>query len=209
VVAPPLPSPDIVGFGALNVDYIAGASKLSAGRLDSVRESTARFEWGAESAAEEGAVRAVVEQLGHGALEASLGGSAWLTIFSLARMRVDLRLGYVGYLGRIQHPGLSFLRQMRALHIDHRFVGRDPARSCGVCVSYIEDGERVTLTRPGANAALADYLEGAEPLVGRLSRPRARLVTRRVACGGVDAANHGLPPRQLPGVQGARPVPPG
>jgi sugar/nucleoside kinase (ribokinase family) len=159
VAAPSPDSPDIVGFGALNVDYIAGASKLSLGRPDSVQESTLRFEWGAESAADEATVRAAVEQLGATALEASLGGSAWLTIFGLASMQVDLKLGYVGYLGRIHHPGLSFLRQMRALGIDHRFVGRDPERSCGVCVSYIEDGERVMLTHPGANAALADYLE--------------------------------------------------
>ena len=73
-------------------------------------------------------------------------------------MRIDLRLGYVGFVGRVEHPGLSFLRRMDLLGIDHRFVGQDPSRPCGTCLSYIEDGERVLLTHPGANIELADYL---------------------------------------------------
>lgn len=151
-------APDIVGFGALNLDYIAGASRLSAKRMERVQESTARFEWGAEGVVDATTIYHAIDRLGSAALEASLGGSAWNTILTLANMRIDLRLGYVGFVGRVEHPGLSFLRRMDLLGIDHRFVGQDPSRPCGTCLSYIEDGERVLLTHPGANIELADYL---------------------------------------------------
>jgi len=51
-----------------------------------------------------------------------------------------------------------FTLRMDLLGIDHCFVGRNLDRPCGVCLSYIEDGERVLLTHPGANAELADYI---------------------------------------------------
>jgi sugar/nucleoside kinase (ribokinase family) len=149
---------DVVGFGALNLDYIAGASRLSAKTMELVQESTARFEWGAEGAVDAATISSAIDQLGPAALEASLGGSAWNTILTLANMRIDLRLGYVGFVGRVEHPGLSFHRRMDSLGIDRRFVGHDPDRPCGTCLSYIEDGERILLTYPGANVELADYL---------------------------------------------------
>jgi sugar/nucleoside kinase (ribokinase family) len=50
-------------------------------------------------------------------------------------------------------------RQMDLLGIDRRFVGHDPDTPCGMCLSCIEDGERVLLTYPGVNAGLADHIE--------------------------------------------------
>jgi sugar/nucleoside kinase (ribokinase family) len=40
-------------------------------------------------------------------------------------------------------------------HIDRRFVWESRRDPCGLCLSYIEDGERVMLTRPGANLAMS------------------------------------------------------
>jgi sugar/nucleoside kinase (ribokinase family) len=152
-------SPDVVGFGAMNVDYIASVSTLSGKIADIVNESTARFEWGAEGVAEEGVIRQAMERIGQESFTASLGGSAWLSVYSLAHMKVGLRIGYVGYAGQVAAPGLSFTREMDRLGIDRRFVGYSPARSSGICLSYVEDGERVMRTYPGANAELADYLD--------------------------------------------------
>src|SRR6266498_5314674 len=172
------PSPEIIGFGALNLDFIASASKLSASVVDLVRESTARFEWGVETAVDEQVVHGAIERLGAALLDAALGGSAWNTIYALAHARLGLRLGYVGYVGRIEVPGLSFLRQMDLMGIDHRFVGRDPDRRCGVCLSYIEDGERVLLTSPGANVELAGYIaDNLEPLARYMAAARVIHVT--------------------------------
>lgn len=152
-------SPEVVGFGALNLDYIASASKLSLRASDLVTEFAGRFEWGMESAVDQEVVYEAVGKLGIASLDASLGGSAWNAIYALARMDLKVRLGYVGFAGRVEFPGLSFIKQMDALGIDRRFVGQNAELACGICLSYIEDGERVMLTYPGANLALADYIE--------------------------------------------------
>lgn len=104
--------PDIVGFGALNVDYIASASKLSARLTEPVAEWTARFEWNVETPASKDVIFRVIDQIGPSSLAGSLGGSAWNVIFGLAHMQIGLRLGYVGVVGRAEYPGLSFLTQM-------------------------------------------------------------------------------------------------
>ncbi|MEU1075972.1 MULTISPECIES: PfkB family carbohydrate kinase [unclassified Streptomyces] len=169
---------EIVGFGALNVDYIAGASRLSRRLAEQVSESTARFEWNTEGAADEVTISKAIERLGTSSLDASLGGSAWITIFALAQMRVDVQLGYVGVAGRIETPGLSFVRQMDLLGIDRRWVARRPDRLCGTCLSYLEDAERVMLTHPGANFAMADHLrQHGDRIAGYLAQARIVHVT--------------------------------
>ncbi len=151
-------TPEIVGFGALNVDYIASASRLSERLADQITESTARFEWNSEGPVEESVITKAIDRLGAASLDASLGGSAWITMSVLAQMRIGVPLGYVGVAGRIETPGLSFLRQMDLLGIDRRWVARRPDKLSGICLSYLEDAERVMLTHPGANFAMAEHL---------------------------------------------------
>ncbi|WP_328966574.1 carbohydrate kinase family protein [Streptomyces sp. NBC_00239] len=170
--------PEIVGVGALNVDYIASASRLSARIAGQVTESTARFEWNTEGPVDEIAISKAIGRLGTSSLDASLGGSAWLTIFTLAQMRLGLSLGYVGVAGRIETPGLSFVRQMDLLGIDRRWVARKPQRLAGACLSYLEDVERVMLTHPGANFLMAEHLEQhGDQIVRYLAQARIVHVT--------------------------------
>ncbi|MEV7234117.1 hypothetical protein AB0N06_09030 [Streptomyces sp. NPDC051020] len=84
---------EVVGVGALNVDYIASASRLSQLMAEQVQESVARFEWNTEGPVDQASVVKAIERLGAASLDASLGGSAWLTIFTLAQLRLDVRLG--------------------------------------------------------------------------------------------------------------------
>jgi sugar/nucleoside kinase (ribokinase family) len=142
---------DVVGLGALNVDYIASASSLTTRMADRVTESVARFEGNVEGAAAEDVILEVIDQLGSSSLQTALGGSAWNTIFALAQLRVGLALGYVGVLGEVGMLGLSFTHQMESLAIDHTWVKKLPHRPSGMCLSYIDDGERSLLTCPGAN----------------------------------------------------------
>ena len=151
-------SPEIIGLGALNVDYIASASRLSQHLAERVTESTARFEWNREGPVDERTIDDAMRQLGAASLGSSLGGSAWLTIFALAQMRVGIGLGYVGVVGRIEAPGLSFIGQMEELGIDHRWVDPRPDRLCGLCLSYIDDTDRVMLTYPGANFEMVEHI---------------------------------------------------
>lgn len=152
-------APDIIGFGALNVDYIAGASRLSQHIAERVTESPARFEWNRESPVDEKTITDAMRNLGAASLGYSLGGSAWLTIFAIARMRVGVRLGYVGVVGRVEAPGLSFIGQMDELGIDHRWVGHYPDQVSGLCLSYIDDTDRVMLTHPGANLEMSGHIQ--------------------------------------------------
>lgn len=150
--------PEIIGFGALNVDCIASASRLSQRAAEEITESVARFEWNREGPADEGTIVEAMRHLGAASLGYSLGGSAWLTTYALAQMRIGVRLGYVGMLGRVQAPGLSFTGQMDELGIDRRWVGQTTSQLCGLCLSYIDDTDRVMLTHPGANVRMADHL---------------------------------------------------
>jgi sugar/nucleoside kinase (ribokinase family) len=159
-------APDVIGFGALNVDYIASASRLSQFMDDRITESTARFELNREGPVDQQTIIDAIRNLGSSSLSCSLGGSAWLTIFTLAQMKVGIRLGYVGVLGRIETPGLSFIDQMDTLGIDHRWVGRRVEKLCGVCVSYINDTDRVMLIHPGANVEMYGYLQDNFDAVG-------------------------------------------
>jgi sugar/nucleoside kinase (ribokinase family) len=150
---------EIVGFGALNVDYIASASRLTERMHEEVSESTARFEWNREGPTNEATIMDAIRRLGVGSLACSLGGSAWLTISAMAHLGLGLRLGYVGVVGRVEAPGLSFSDQMDELGIDRRWVGRRLDLPCGLCLSYLEDTDRVMLTHPGANFEVGTYLK--------------------------------------------------
>ena len=152
-------APDIIGFGALNVDYIAGASRLSERAHERITEGTARFEWNREGPVSEQTITTAIRNLGAASLSYSLGGSAWLTIFTLAQMRVGVKLAYVGALGRIETPGLSFIDQMDDLGIAHDWVRRIPDQLCGLCLSYIDDIDRVMLTHPGANYEIHKFIK--------------------------------------------------
>ncbi|MDG4788520.1 PfkB family carbohydrate kinase [Micromonospora sp. WMMD1102] len=170
--------PEIVGFGALNVDYIASASRLSQRMAERITESVARFEWNREGPVDEEVINDAIAHLGVASLGYSLGGSAWLTIFALAQMGVSLRLGYVGVVGRVEAPGLSFLRQMAELRIDHRWVSRRPDRLSGLCLSYIDDTDRVMLTHPGANFEMCGFIrENLDELARYLAAARVVHVT--------------------------------
>jgi len=153
-----VPSPMIVCIGALNLDLIASASKLSTRMAEEVVESTARFEWNVEGTVDEAVIQRVLARLGPSSLDGSLGGSAWNTAYSLAQMRIGISVGYVGIAGRTEFPGLSFVRQMERLGIDSRYVERVADRRCGLCLSYVEDGERVLLTHAGANLGVGDFI---------------------------------------------------
>ena len=165
---------DVIGVGALNVDYIASASSHRRRDPDVLVEILDGFEHGVESLVDDETAFSALEQLaGRETLAPSLGGSAFLTTHALAEMNLGLRLGYLGVCGRSPDPTLSFLRLMDRLGIERTAVRQDPTRTCGVCVSYISDDERTLLTSLGANEGFARYAtEEFERLATYLSHAR-------------------------------------
>ncbi len=178
---------DVVGIGALNLDYIISSSnlpdeprsaRLSSRIMDLLDADQPVPEWGTETSVDERTVYAALEAVTASSLQTALGGSAFNAIHTLAQLRLDLRLGYVGAAGRVPGRGLSSVQQLDALGVDHRYVFRDDDHLCGVCFSFTEDGERTLLTHVGANAIMADHFETAlDDLVAYLASARVLHVT--------------------------------
>lgn len=179
---------DVVGIGALNLDYLTCSDSavdvddawvpLSARIAELIDDGRPAPEWGTEAAVDEATVYAALEAANPSSLQTSLGGSAYNAIHALAQMHLDLRLGYVGVAGRVPGPGMSAVQQFETLGVDHSFVFRDDDHLCGVCFGFTENGERTLLTHAGANAAMADHIDSAfDELVAYLATARVIHVT--------------------------------
>jgi sugar/nucleoside kinase (ribokinase family) len=178
---------DVVGIGALNLDYVATASRLrgNAGaqsmvaRISQLADDRGpALEWGVEHHVDERMIHAAIEAASSARLETTLGGSAFNAIQAIAQTQVGLRLGYVGIAGRVPVLGMSIGRQLDALGVDRRFVLDDERHLCGICLSFIEDGDRTLLTHAGANEHLAEHIDRHfEDLVQYLASARVVHVT--------------------------------
>ncbi|MFG1920370.1 carbohydrate kinase family protein [Cryptosporangium sp. NPDC048952] len=128
---------DVIGVGALNLDHVVRGS--------SVGLPVARGTSGRVSAS---VVQPFVE------VPPVLGGSAFNTISTLTA--TGLGLGYVGVVG----ANAAHVSRLAALGVDHRFVFRADGMT-GTCVSVVEGPDRTLLIHPGANEAMADYIDRA------------------------------------------------
>jgi sugar/nucleoside kinase (ribokinase family) len=160
---------DVVGIGALNLDYIASASVMGGpasslpltARISRLLESASlTLEWGTEHQVDNRAIHAAIEAFSSARPDTSLGGSAFNAIYAMAQTQVGLRLGYVGVAGRVPVLGMSSIQQFDAYGIDHSFVRQDDEHLCGICLSFSDAGERTLLTHAGANEYMADHLNG-------------------------------------------------
>ncbi|MGF7239335.1 MAG: PfkB family carbohydrate kinase [Frankia sp.] len=183
---PTAPEPlDIVGIGALNLDYIADTTVDPALRgllgdegLAIGRSRSTPFEWGTESAVDEGTIYGLLELVDPTSLSASPGGSAFNAIYALAQMRLGLRLGYVGVAGRVPLRGQSSVAELRRCGVDTEETHFSEDAMSGVCFSLMDSGERTLLTHVGANALMGGIIdERFDAIVAYLSRARVVHVT--------------------------------
>ena len=112
---------DVVGIGALNLDYIAGTAatagasrehSLTARISDLVGQEREPLEWGVERQVDSRTIHAVIEAVSSSRPDTMLGGSAFNAIHAIAKTKAGLRLGYVGVAGRVPVIGLSALQQL-------------------------------------------------------------------------------------------------
>jgi len=180
-------SRDVVGVGAFNIDYLTDAS-TPAGRnapqsvgsriAQVVAAAGVDLEWGTEHAVDERTIYAALAEVDRASLKDSLGGSAFNAIYALAKLKLDLRVGFLGLAGRVPIPGQSGVSELAALKVDHEFVRHDETRLCGICFALQADGERTLLTHAGANSRFADYLDDAfDDIVKYLATTRVVHVT--------------------------------
>lgn len=157
---------DVIGIGALNLDYIADTADLEPvtrsvviGHIaDVVARTGTTLEPGTEHSVDEDTIHSAIEAVSSATTTTVLGGSAFNAIHAIAQTYAGLRLGYVGIAGRMPVIGMSSVEQLAELEIDHEFVRIDHEHLCGICFSFSEDGDRTLLTHGGANEHMADYL---------------------------------------------------
>ena len=157
---------DVVGIGALNVDYVVrGVPVEPADR-------------GVERAVDEATVLALLAAAGPARRAAAPGGSAFNAVHALAYARPALRLGYVGVAGRSPVSGVSAAAVLDARGVDLRWVLRDERRLSGTCVSVVAGTDRTLFTHAGADALVAGHLAAHhDALAGYLAQARLVHVT--------------------------------
>lgn len=148
---------DLVGVGALNVDFIAGASAQAADP-DLARGFGAQFEVGTERPMDRSDALRLVSEHG-GSFSKSLGGSAFNVINAASEANPSLRIGCLGVIGTPAAEAADFDLWFHNHPRIRAVVGRyDDIQ--GICVSWIRHGERTLRTYPGVNTRFPDFLRG-------------------------------------------------
>jgi ribokinase len=174
---------DVVGVGALNVDYRPRVDAATATAVVArVRAVLQRAGMAYRAGTEQGLTPPVMKQVLQ-ALRVPLrpcpGGSAFNAIVAMARAMPALRLGYVGVAGYMHATEtLVGLADLQALNVDTGLVKPDQATLAGVCLCLPDGAERTLLTCPGANLGMARHLAtGRGDIVDYLSHARIIHVT--------------------------------
>jgi sugar/nucleoside kinase (ribokinase family) len=160
---------DIVGIGALNIDFLA---TVLAGTLEGVKQ-VGGVEWGTESSVKESVLNDVLGALRVGSVTASAGGSAFNTLFALANMGLDLKLGYVGVSGRSPVQGVTPVSDLEQLSVDVSGIAVASDALSGTCLSVTAEGERTLLVHAGANLLMSEYIAASfDALASYLTQAR-------------------------------------
>lgn len=178
---------DVIGVGALNLDYLATAPALAeTGTATSPTADLAKIlteldpplAWNTERTVSQQGIKAALGEFPGKATSVALGGSAFNAIHALATMKLNLRIGYLGMTGHIPPPAPTFTDEFDALAIERTFVRQLESEYAGICLSVTEHGEPTLVTHPGANTHLASFLaEESEEIVGYLASARVVHVT--------------------------------
>jgi sugar/nucleoside kinase (ribokinase family) len=166
---------DLVGIGALNVDYIVGrtnSKRLIESQPHQFKLLLHHFDRPSESPATTDEVDVILARMA-GYEEPFLGGSAFNTIRAASALDSDLKLGFVGVLGEQQEARADFVQWFVDNHIDRQFVASLPEARQGVCPALYYNGKRRLRPFDGVNSHFSKVFEGKiEGLVEYLCRAR-------------------------------------
>ncbi len=149
---------DIVGIGALNVDFAVTSEKMKELPPATVSKAMWSFFSGAERIVGEEDIEKMVSLLGRDSFREKLGGSAFNTVCCIAALGSGLRTGLAGISGETGMPDLSFEGAMDSLGIDRSHLASCRGESSGLCVSINHNGTRSFIHYPGCNSRMADAL---------------------------------------------------
>ncbi|MDX6719540.1 MAG: hypothetical protein QOJ63_1794 [Solirubrobacteraceae bacterium] len=143
----PQPQFDIIGFGAVNVDYIV-AGPTDVGYFDDLERGEEHHEEDFELLSHS------IENLRHAnrELRVQIGGSALNTMRGLAGLATDLRLGFVSVAGG-SPDDLPSEASLGSLPPSVELMIEWQGGPHGACVSVVQDGARTLMTYNNAQAS--------------------------------------------------------
>ncbi|MBP1744508.1 MAG: carbohydrate kinase family protein [Firmicutes bacterium] len=149
---------DIVGIGALNIDFTVTAEKMKELPPFKVSEAARSFQFGAECLVDESKIEEIISLLGRDSFRTTLGGSAFNTICAMAALGSGIRAGFSGMAGA-GCGSLSFQNSMDELSVDRTWLGECGGESSGMSISINQSGTRSFIHYPGCNRNMADFLK--------------------------------------------------
>jgi sugar/nucleoside kinase (ribokinase family) len=170
---------DLVALGAINEDWIAGASRLTPDEREQLRESGPDIEWGQETVVSLETLDEVKATLPGVEWQPEIGGSALNVVDAISRLRPRLRLAVIG----VEGARRSSAQTQPRVSLNNCGINVDllrphsNAEPMGQCLSIVDDrGERTLITAPCANREIVDLL-GQEAVATRLASSRVVHVT--------------------------------
>jgi sugar/nucleoside kinase (ribokinase family) len=171
---------DVVGIGALNLDYIYNKKNKKVKFKDffeiigknKIKEETNNFKEPCELPADIETTNKLFNKFQHNHFVHSIGGSAFNTIYSLSAISNKLKLGYIGVAGKTPfatkapNGGIGsgtekfsryLLQTMEKKNIDSKFI-KESEDEAGKCISFMGN-DRVLFTSPFANMEMASHLK--------------------------------------------------
>ena len=168
---------DCVGIGTLNIDYILTEKKVKSLNLNLKEVFGSDFEPGIEERIDDiTLLEKRISLIRVDNLKVSHGGSAFNTILTLANLKLNLKLGYIGVAGKPE-DGCDFKRCFSEHIIDDSMVLYDETGSCGKCISYTSKDRSLQTSEPNASK-LNHYLEkNREKIIQYLSNAKLIHIT--------------------------------
>lgn len=146
---------DIIGIGALNIDYIKSMPWFLSHSTGILRQE---FEPGREEWVTNENISQRIHQIGTSEFDIGPGGSAFNTIRCLAQLGLGLKIGYIGIAG-LPSDGCDLKEHLSRHSIDSTWV-YSSSNPSGKCISlyWPRDRSRGLRTAPGVDGELAAKL---------------------------------------------------
>ncbi len=149
---------DIIGIGALNIDFFATIKKLS-------KDFQISFDRNIENQSERFRSMAVVDEfieaVGSDNYETMYGGSAFNTIQAINALDLGLKTAFVGVAGA-KAGGRNFWNHLKHEKIDTTYCYHAPNEQPGKCFAVVDGKDRKLITAEGANRLLAEFLSNGK-----------------------------------------------
>lgn len=178
---------DIVGFGALNTDFIIKRSKLPKDQGEFLQRLDTLFDPNSEEKIPESEADEIVKKIDSIA-EKFLAGSAFNVIQGLANINIGINLGFVGIAGSTPKGLSSYQSLFNDLHIDYSCVTERLDMPSGRCISYVFDQDRSLRVAPGANEDIVSVLKNNKrEIIATLKKTRLIHLTSFMSEGAPEA----------------------